>query len=223
MSAKKILTIGIELASSDTQFANFGSKLSLLDWDIILFKPEIRNVYFYEYQQYFQGKPCLSDERSFELKECCEHWRREIRQVVDAGKTVIVYLSALEEVYVDTGQRSYSGTGRNRQSTRHVVPYNNYQAIPAVLSPVTTTGSSMKLTGKGAEILALYWKEFEHHSEYRVLLTVPNGQTCITTRTGEKTTGALLRSKTSSGTLLLLPDIDFDDDKFVKENDGEQT
>src|SRR5439155_23348942 len=41
MSAKKILTVGAELASADTQYTSFASKLSLLDWDIILFKPEI--------------------------------------------------------------------------------------------------------------------------------------------------------------------------------------
>lgn len=78
MSAKKILTVELELASSDTQYASFRSKLSLLDWDIILFKPQINE--FYSYADYYQGKPSLSDSSSFQLKECCEHWRREIKQ-----------------------------------------------------------------------------------------------------------------------------------------------
>lgn len=176
----------------------------------------------YPYADYYQGKPSLNDGSSFELKECCEHWRREIKQAVEIGKTVIVYLTRLQEVYVDTGQRTYSGTGRNRQTTRHVVLYNNYQAIPANLSPVATTGSSMKLAGKGAEILAPYWAEFADYSEYRVLLTAPNIPTCITTRTGERSVGALFRSKASSGTLLLLPDIDFYDDRFVEEEEDKQ-
>jgi hypothetical protein len=217
MSAKKILTVGIELASSDTQYASFTSKLSLLDWDIILFKPHISG--FFSYTEYYKGKPSLGDSQSFELKDCCEHWRREIKQALEAGKTVIVYLSELKEVYVDTGQRSYSGTGRNRQTTRIVAPYNNYQAIPANVSPVATTGSSMKLAGKGADILAPYWAEFEDSSKYQVLLTAPNVPTCITTRTGDGTVGALFRSKASSGTLLLLPDIDFEDDRFTKEKE----
>lgn len=140
----------------------------------------------YPYADYYQGKPSLSDGRSVELKECCEHWRREIKEAVATGKTVIVYLSTLQEVYVDTGKRSYSGTGRNRQTPRHVTLYNNYHAIPANLSPVATSGSAMKLVGKGADILAPYWAEFEDHSEYRVLLTAANVPTCITTRTGER-------------------------------------
>lgn len=221
MSAKKILTVGLELASSDTQYASFRSKLSLLDWDIILFKPQIDE--FYSYVDYYQGKPSLSDSSSFQLKECCEHWRREIKQAVETGKTVLVFLPELQEVYVDTGQRSYSGTGRNRHTTRHVALYNNYQAIPADLAPVVTAGSSMKLAAKGAENLASYWAEFEGHSHYQVLLSNPKVPACLTTRTGDKAVGALFRSKASSGTLLLLPDIDFYDESFIKEKGDKQT
>lgn len=218
MSKKRILTIGLELASSDAEHASFQSKTSLLDWDIVLFKPELGD--FYEYADYFQGKPSLSDSSSFQLKECCEHWRREIKQAVETGKTVIVYLSELEEVFVDTGQRSYSGTGRNQKTTRHVTEYNNYHAIPAALSPVTATGNTMKLSARGAEVLAPYWSEFESVSQYKVQLTEAKVPACIVTRTGDKPVGALYRSKSSAGTLLLLPDIDFYPDKFLKEHEG---
>jgi len=77
MSARRILTIGLELASPDTQYARFDSKLSLLDWDIILFKPLISE--FDNYGEFYQGKRSLSDSLSFKLKEACEHWRREIK------------------------------------------------------------------------------------------------------------------------------------------------
>jgi hypothetical protein len=81
----------------------------------------------------------------------------------------------------------------------------------------------MKLAGKGREILASYWAQFEAHSEYKVLLTEPHVPTCITTRTGEKPVGALFRSNASAGTLLLLPDIEFEDDRFIKENEDGQS
>jgi hypothetical protein len=152
MSARRILTIGCELATSDTHYESFLSKTSLLDWDIVLFKPQIND--FTNYSEYFQGKPSLSDSASFQLKESCEHWRREINQAFETGKTIIVFLPSFEEVYVDTGQRSYSGTGRNQRTTRHVAEYNNYRAIPATLSPVTASGSSMKLSARGADVLA---------------------------------------------------------------------
>lgn len=219
MSARRILTIGLELASSTTHYESFLSKISLLDWDIVLLKPQISD---FKYYQYFQGKPRLSDDASFQVKASCEHWRREIKQAVDTGKTVIVFLPNLEEVYVDTGQRSYSGTGRNQRVTHHIAEYNNYQAIPATLSPVTATGNSMKLSACGADVLTPYWAEFEGASQYKVILTGSKVSACIMTRTGDKAVGAIFRSKSSTGTLLLLPDIDFAPDKFIKEKKGEQ-
>ncbi|MDO8750947.1 MAG: hypothetical protein Q7K03_07375, partial [Dehalococcoidia bacterium] len=71
MAEKRILTIGFELASSDVQYVSFGSKISLLDWDIVLFKPIIDE--FLTSGETYQGKPSLSDSSSFRLKECCEH------------------------------------------------------------------------------------------------------------------------------------------------------
>lgn len=212
---KKILAVGIELASSDVEFADFDSKLSLLDFDIVLFKPNVED--FITYGESFQGKPSLSDAASFQLKDYCEHWRRELKQAVDTGKTVIAYLPALTEVYVDTGERRYSGTGRNQKTTRVVSLYSNYAAIPEKLAPVATSGSAMKLADRGPEILASYWRDFEGHSTYRVLLTHEKAQGCIVTKSGAKPVGALFRDAASGGALLCLPDIDFYADEFLDE------
>ncbi len=214
MSTRRILTIGLELASSDAHHESFRSKSSLLDWDIVLFKPLIDE--FCSYSDHFQGKPSLSDSSSFQLKECCAHWRREIKQAVDAGKTVLVFLPPLHEVFVDTGQRSYSGTGRNQKTTRHVAEYDNYQAIPVSLSPVVAKGNAIKLAARDAEAIVPYWADFESVSQYQVLLTDPKVPAVLVTRTGDKTVGAIYRSKASAGTLLLLPDIDFYPDHFLK-------
>ncbi|MGE3151354.1 MAG: hypothetical protein AB7G48_01910 [Nitrospiraceae bacterium] len=219
---KRILTVGLELAAADVQYASFDSKMSLLDWDIVLFKPVIEQFYAYG-GDYYQGKNSLSDSSSFRLRECCEHWRREIKQAVETGKTVLVFLPALDEVFVDTGQRSYSGTGRNQRTTRHVTEYNNYQAVPAAISPIAGTGSAMKLAPRGAEVLASYWAEFESDSKYQVILTDPKVPACIVTRTGDKAVGAMYRSKGSPGTLVLLPDIDFYRDGFLKPKGEKQT
>lgn len=90
MSARRILTVGLELAATETTYASFRSKMSLLDWDIVLFKPEI-SEFVENYYTTHQGKPSLGDTASFEAKECCEHWRREIKQAVETGKTVLVH------------------------------------------------------------------------------------------------------------------------------------
>lgn len=124
MSEKRIATIGCELASNSVKYVSFRSKSSLLDFDIVLFKPLISDFLGYG-TEYFQGKPSLNDTQSFQLRECCEHWRRELKEAVAAGKTALVFLPELTSVYIDTGERTYSGTGRNQKTTRHVTEYSN--------------------------------------------------------------------------------------------------
>lgn len=178
-----MLTIGFGLASPDIHYESFLSKISLLDWDIVLFKPQIDDLYDYDEDL----ELTLIGDATSELKESCEHWSREINQAVETGKTVIVFLPGIEKIY----------------------EHNNYQAIPATLSPVKTSGSSMKLSAQYADLLASYWAEFERVSRYEAILTNPEVPACIVTRTGDKAVGALYRSEASAGTLLLLPDIDF--------------
>ncbi len=215
---KKILTVGFELASDDVTYEDFESRGSLLDWDIVMVKPTITG--FISYAEQYKGKPSLSDSQSFRLKESCEHWRREIRQAVESGRTVIVFLPQIEEVYIDTGERQHSGTGRNRATTRIVTLYSNYHCIPAALDPTSSHGSAVKLAPKGAEILAPYWVEFGAHSEYKVLLNDKVGPACLLTKNGSKAVGVLLRSQTSNGSLVCVPDIDFYRDDFLEDDEG---
>ena len=215
MATRKILSVGVELASSEPTLTTFRSKTSLLDWDMFLFRPEI-SEFLHNYYQTYQGKPCFNDTASFEAKECCEHWRREIKQAVEAGKTVVVFLPPLYEAYVDTGTRSYSGTGRNQNTTRHVELLTNYDTLPIRVSPVSATGTSMKLASKGAEVLVTYWSEFGEKSSYKVVLESNEVAAHVQTRVGDKPVGTIVRSKSSAGTLLLLPDMDFNPPNFTK-------
>lgn len=220
MAKKKILSVGAELASDDIEYWNFDSDASLLDWDIILFKPSIYGVI--DYSSSYQGKPSLTDSSSFKLKERSEHWRREIKDSVESGKTVIVFLAPLYEVFVDTGKREHSGTGRNQKTTRIVENYDNYHCIPAQIDAVKIKGTVMKLSPKGSELISPYWREFEKYSQYQVVLSGEKIPSCLLTKNGDKPVGAIYKTKNSSGALILVPDIDFYGDDFLEEKDDEQ-
>jgi len=173
--AKKILTIGLDLASDAAHEEEFRSKASLLDWDIVLFKPDIFELTLQRETEH-RGKPSLTDSASFALKEACTHWHQEIKQAIETGKTVVVFLPSIQEVYVASGQYEYSGTG---------------------------------------------WAEFSTVSEYKVLLPTDAKGTCLVTKHGDRPVGAILRSQTSSGSLVLLPDIDFYPKRFFNDTDDD--
>lgn len=216
--SRKILCVGFQLAT-DINSEVLSARTSLLDWDIVLFKPVISEFLKYQSDGYL-GKVCLDDTASFSLKESCEHWRREIKEAFENGKTIIVFLPELEEVYVATGGKQFSGTGRNQRTTRLVDTFSNYRCLPLNLKPVNSIGTSIKLTPKRGQILASLWNEFQDSFQYKVILEDATEHATLVTKTGEKTVGAIFRSQGSLGTIVVVPDIDFAPSKFFRVRDG---
>ncbi len=216
MAKKKILTIGFSLYGDDAEYCEFGSETSLLDWDIILIQPDI-SEYLYGGSDYYQGKKCLSDHDSFTLKSKTDHWKREIKVAIDHGKLVIVFLEKLQEVFIATGEKQYSGTGKNRQTTRIVASHTNYDMLPISLKVTNSKGKEIKLASKKSEVVSSYWSSLSENSSYQVLVdgaVVP----CLQTKYGDKTVGFILNSSNSNGALLGLPNINFSDDSFFDED-----
>jgi len=216
MGKKSIVSIDCEIPGGYSEFVSFVSLASLLDWDIILFNPTITEFTF-SYENY-KGKPLLDDDSSFRLKEASDHWRRELSEAYRAGKTIIIFLPELTEVYIDTGDRNYSGTGRNRQTTTVVTNYDNYKMIPVKVDVVTTKGNKMRLT-KSGQFLGDYWREFSAHSSYKVLIGAGAGEPLVVTSSGEKTVGSILNNAESGGALLFLPHLAMGSEEFYEEKE----
>jgi hypothetical protein len=220
LSDKIVYSIECEIPGNLSKFIRYNSLTSLLDADIILFRPNISDLI--GYADTYKGKPSLSDTRSFNLREKTDHWRRELLDAFNAGKTIFIILDELEEVYIDTGDRTYSGTGRNTRTTRIVAEFNNYKSVPIDLKFVNSNGSSMKLAEK-SEIISFLWREISEISTYKVFIDGKVSRPLIYTKTGDKVVGALITAKTGSGAMILLPYIGLYNDRFLKpyvEDDG---
>ena len=217
--AKSIASVGFELASDHIDSITLQSRVSLIDWDIVLYRPDISGFIFYAQSGTYQGKRSLDEDTSFRLRETCEHWRRELKEAVDAEKTVVVFLSRLEEVYIATGEKRYSGTGRNRQTTRIVTEFSNYQSLPIIDQPTSRSGSAARIIAKNA-ILAPYWTEFRDHSEFHVTFAKGTKNACLVIRDGEIPVGLVFEGN-KGGALVLVPDLCFDSDEFIGEEERE--
>ncbi len=216
MTNKRIISVDCEISGGLSELVGFDSNSSLLDADIVLFNPSITDFRF-SYETY-QGKPSLNDDRSFRLREATDHWRRELADAFRAGKTIFVFLAELVEVFIDTGRREYSGTGKNRQTTRIVTEFNNYRTLPIEMSVTTSEGKEMMLTRAGA-ILADYWREFREYSLYKVFIDGEIGQPLIVTKTGAKVVSSLIQHKDSGGMIVLLPYLGMWVESFYEERE----
>jgi len=216
MAKKKILTLGFSVYGDDTEYCEFDSQTSLLDWDIILIQPDISD-YSFRGSEYFQGKRSLSDYDSFNLKSRTEHWKREIKTAIDHGKIIIFFLDNLQEVYIATGEKQYSGTGKNRQVTRIVGLCSNYDILPFKIKITNTKGKEIKLAPKKSEVISTYWTNLSDNSSYQVIVEGDAVIPCLQTKHGDKTVGFILNSNNSNGALVGLPNINFSDESFFDE------
>lgn len=220
MSKKKIVVIGVEIASDEIDYYEFDSDISLLDWDIIIFNP---NIYLLvNYSDKFRGKPRLYDDSSFKLKDLSNHWKREINDAVEAGKTVIFYLQEMIEVFISTGNKEFSGTGRNQKTTNIVENFDNYMCIPKTLNAVSRKGNYIKLASKDSDLIAPYWIEFGSQSSYKVVLNNKDLTPILVTKNGDKSVGVISKAETGKGALIILPELEFYQDGFLIDVEDEK-
>ena len=147
--SKKISTIGYEIPGFSNLGLGFSSKSSLMDSDILLVAPELP---YYERSSlgggYYQGKVCYGESDSFKLKEDLVYWKKESINSLNAGKTVFLMLSEKNDFFVDTGDRSYSRSGRYRDTTINVAPSSNYELLPVRIGNIhSANGKEILFTG----------------------------------------------------------------------------
>ena len=212
---KSLISIGFEIPGHSDKSLMLSSDQSLLDYDIIVFRPDVSELYGYGAEQH-QGKLCLSDDASFNLREKAEHWRQDLINAFDGGKTIFIFLPELQEVFVASGVPEASGDGRSRVTTRHVELFQNYRMVPISFEELGD--------GRGREIKAVrdlgcltpYWTGFRNVSRYQVHFSSPMVLPLLGTKSGNKTVGGVVRGKAHSGkgAIVLLPDLDFDENAF---------
>jgi hypothetical protein len=209
MAKRRIFTVGLDLPGDDFECIEFNSDQTLLDGDIILFEPTLGH---YNSYASYGGKPVLSDSCSFRIPERLSHWKSELIESVNAGKLVIIYLSKPVDCYRFTGQKQYSGTGRSRTTTNLVVQISSYEAVPNLKGVTAKSGTEMRLR-KEASYLTPYWNEFSSISPYEVEIKGDFKKVLLESRTGERILGAAVHG--ARGTLIFIPPLRFDEDKFV--------
>ncbi len=215
---KNILSVGFDFPGGAAEYVPLTSDKSLLDADIIVFKPDM--AHHYSHSRSFRGRPTLDEQSSFRAIEDSAHWRSELKAAIDAGRTVIMYLSKLEEYYIYTGEQTFSGTGRSRVTTDVVDLFNNYSYLPAYFDKVVTASGTEIRIAKDLKFLVPYWKEFAQHSPYEVYLEGKLNNVILTTKVGNRIIGAVI--SVQRGTMILLPPVKYDYEEFVKYDEKEK-
>jgi len=204
------MSIGFEIPGFSELYFSYTSEQSLLDADIILFEPSFG--YHLSYDDNYNGKTCYSSDSSFKIRDATIHWKTELVTALEHGKTVFVSFGQYEEFYLHTGQRQYSGTGRNARTTNIVDLANNYQFFPVPLGKIIGK-SGKEIRFVGGPVYSSFWAEFGKYMSFRSYLDSKVDNPLFLTKTGDKVIGAQFKYK--KGTIVLLPKVDYSYNEFI--------
>src|SRR6266550_3066762 len=218
--SKKILSIGFEIPGGSGEYVPYRSDRSLLDADVIIFQPDISQFFTAES---YQGLPSFSENESFDMRRTAEHWKSELQAALKEGKTIVVFLSRFKKFFLDSGQRTYSGTGRNQKVTRLVGESNNYTFLPASLGDISPVrGDIIKKVGD-LGFLGPYWSEFGSSSHYELYFNGKVTKRLLVAGADDRVVGALIRMTNVAGNLVLLPCLDTDREEFTRYDSKKET
>lgn len=205
---KSIAWINIEIPSSSDEIS-YHSNASLLDYDLIAFKPGLS---YYDTIQFSGGGSCVSIDDTKSLLKAQLHWSRELKGALTAGKTVFIVLDEYEERQAATG-----ATLKNRnQRTYQTTILNNYAPIPINISVRNACGRRIQV--KDSNFKTLY-ETIKGICEYRVVLDAPTAMRTIFTAKDGTPIGGILKSEEWSGSVVLIPFFDFSVEELVDGGD----
>lgn len=211
---RKIISIGYEIPGHSDCYADFESGQSLMEADIVLISPDSFEPQGDWISFTSSDGGCYNVETSRLYKQRISHLKKEIEDHLNAGKNVFIFLTKKEEYSL-----AYSvSTEKKGQRLFSTELYNNYYFLPISIGQLTSA------SGKHIEfiknpVFADFYKIFGKDLKYELYFEKPeNARVIFTGKDKNKILGAYFNA--GAGHLVVLPYVDYDRNKFTKEQKG---
>lgn len=146
---KKI--VGINTCFESLEYENFdeygfSARISLLDYDAIVINADsLIHRYTNSFDSSFQNKTCLSEYNSAQIVEDFKKIKEQIDELLKQGRNVFVLMGNNEKCYIYTGEKQYSGTGKNARQTNIVREFDTYSFLPIKLNVTEVIGEQIDI------------------------------------------------------------------------------
>ncbi len=216
MAEKKIISIGFEWPGEVIESHSLESNQSLLDGDIIVFQPDIY-PYFTSSREIgmaSSAKPQLSINSSVELLEDCYQWKSEIEEAIKSGKTIIVFLSKIQEVFIHKDvKRNHPYIGHFINDPFESKIFSNYDILPISIGNIVPKSAKEILKVKDSQIINSYWDSFGPWTESEIYIEKATIEPLLTTKDTKKVLGGYKRI--GKGCFVFLPMLRDIEDEIV--------
>lgn len=200
----------------DATRATFSGDLSVFDYDITIWDPAVSFKFYVEhpsrsfiesYNKHYRGLPSLSEHASVQIQADATRRREEFNEFLAMGRTLIVIARPPQRCYVDTGERRYSGTGRNQKTTTVVKGFDLLSALPGAENELIKPGGQRVII-EGDGPLSRLLKDYKDFIRYTATISKPAGS-IIARVPGVDRAISSVQHVGAGGYLVLLPTFDF--------------
>ncbi len=202
----RTLLVGFDtdVEGQDIDHTRFRSRKSFLDYDLLIWDPSTLVHDYMSYESY-QGLERLTDDDSARVVGDLDRRRREMKEMLELGRSVVVITPPPQRCYVATGEKQYSGTGRNRVTTHMVTELNLMAALPLKnYETVQAVGSNIEF--RGGEPFSAFWRANKANLGYQAYFSKPVGTPLFLIEGTQRVVGSHLLIR-DNGHLLFLPSL----------------
>jgi hypothetical protein len=211
-------SIGYTFKDPRVRDMTFASNETLLGLDVVLL--DLAGFYR-SYASYsrdtYMGRESLNDDQSVRIVGDVARRNRELNTLLELGGTVVLFLPAPDSWYINTGEREYSGTGRNRQVTRIVREVQLLSVLPFRIQ--SQAAKTRDLEVRAGEPFATFWRANNDRFQTAAVLTRPFGETTIVIRDTDAIAGSIAR--VDKGVVIVLPQDLLYPEQEEDDHDGE--
>lgn len=216
---KKITNVGIDIPSNGEGYIKLDSKSSLSESDISIFCPDFSNTsYSSDYSSgsgTYEGNKLYDKNSSAKIIEHSKHWENEILNFVGNGGTLFFILNKKVEFYIYSGQKSFSGTGKNQQTTNQVMSFTNYKLLP--ISKIEFNSASGKIVIPTNAMFNEFHNNLKDYITYETYLKGESiANPTFTTKNKDRILGNILKIK--KGHIVFLPNLNLSPSNFTTYN-----
>lgn len=205
---KQIFTVGYIIPTFDENYVDFYDGSSLMDADILLISPDSLAPRGDWVSFTTSDGGCYNVSTSQRYKQRISRLRKEVEDFLNAGKNVFVLLTNKEEYQLANSVSSE----RKGQNTFHTEVHNNYAFLPINIGALTSA-SGKYIEFSGNSLFSDFYDKFKNNLEYQLYIeNARDAQILFTGKEKTKILGAIFKAK--SGNLIVLPYINYDEDKF---------
>ena len=191
----------------------FTSSISFLDYDTVVISTNyISSLYSEASTSPYQNKRLLSEYASNQIKEDYKIIKDQLIEQLKQGKNVFVLMGSNENCYIYTGEKQYSGTGKNARQTNIVTEFDTYSFLPIKISATHVYGKRTEICGN--QPYADFFKKSKECYQYAAYFSVPQSSALLKVQGSSKTVSAVFEYE--NGKIVLLPFPYYEDDYTEK-------